>query len=67
MRSFILPLLEETRADLLSSMSAVSQAPIREVLVVKRAENFQLPSDLFYSVVLKRQGGGTARQKKERQ
>ena len=59
MRSFILPLLEETRADLLSSMSALSQLPIREVLVVKRAKNFQLPSDLFYSIVLKRQGCGT--------
>lgn len=52
--SFILPLLEETHADLLSSMETISKAPSREIVSVKRiSKDYKLPKDLFYSIWLK--------------
>lgn len=52
--SFILPLLEETHADLLSSMETISKAPSREIVSVKRiSKDYKLPKDLFYSIFLK--------------
>lgn len=51
-KSFILPLLEETHADLLSSMETISRAPSCEIVFVKRIKKDS--KDFFYSVVLKR-------------
>lgn len=54
-QSFILPLLEETHADLLSSMETIYKAPSCEIVSAKRiAEEYKLPKDLFYSILLKR-------------
>uniref|UniRef100_A0A6P4A234 uncharacterized protein LOC107422114 n=1 Tax=Ziziphus jujuba TaxID=326968 RepID=A0A6P4A234_ZIZJJ len=53
-RSFILPLLEETHADLLSCMASLPQAPSCEIISVKRiTKDYKLPKDFFYSIVLK--------------
>ncbi|RZB98293.1 putative ATP-dependent helicase C29A10.10c, partial [Glycine soja] len=58
LRSFILPLVEETHADLLSCVRTVSKAPIRQIASVRKTKNHQFPSDLFYQItVLKKQGG----------
>ncbi|KAF3457710.1 hypothetical protein FNV43_RR02368 [Rhamnella rubrinervis] len=51
-KSFILPLLEETHADLLSSMETISRAPSCEIVSVKRIT--KVSKDFLYSVVLKR-------------
>ncbi|KAH7521374.1 hypothetical protein FEM48_Zijuj07G0026400 [Ziziphus jujuba var. spinosa] len=53
-KSFILPLLEETHADLLSSMASLPQAPSCEIISVKRiTKDYKPPKNLFYSVALK--------------
>ncbi|CAL5189948.1 unnamed protein product [Lathyrus oleraceus] len=53
-QSFILPLLEETRSDLYSSLQGVSQAPFCEVSKVERdSKQFKLPKALFYQISLK--------------
>ncbi|TKY64709.1 ATP-dependent helicase [Spatholobus suberectus] len=58
MRSFILPLVEETHADLLSSIRTVSKAPISQIISVKKTKKHQIPRDLFYQItVLEKQGG----------
>ncbi|KAG7986340.1 hypothetical protein I3843_03G074500 [Carya illinoinensis] len=54
MKSFIPPLLEETHADLFSNMTALSQAPIREIDSVEMAKEFKSPKDFFYKISLKR-------------
>ncbi|KAF3457713.1 hypothetical protein FNV43_RR02371 [Rhamnella rubrinervis] len=51
-KSFILPLLEETHADLSSSMATISGAPSCEILSVKRISKGS--KDFHYAVVLKR-------------
>ncbi|KAM7523913.1 hypothetical protein LguiA_013815 [Lonicera macranthoides] len=54
LKSFIFPLLEETRADLLSNMSVLSSTPVREVFNVKKAkDDYKPPKDLFYEIHLK--------------
>ncbi|KAB2600276.1 ATP-dependent helicase-like [Pyrus ussuriensis x Pyrus communis] len=50
MKSFIPSLVEETHADLLSSMMNLSQAPTLEILTVKTSKNHGPPKDLFYDV-----------------
>nr|XP_048333039.1 uncharacterized protein LOC107434514 isoform X2 [Ziziphus jujuba var. spinosa] len=52
--SFILPLLEETHADLLLSMESLPRAPSCEIISVKRiTQDYKLPKDFFYTIVLK--------------
>lgn len=52
MKSFITPLIEETHADLLSSITTVSRAPILEVLDVRESINFKPPNGLYYDILL---------------
>ncbi|KAK9287875.1 hypothetical protein L1049_016317 [Liquidambar formosana] len=52
--SFILPLIEETHADLFSAMTRVFSAPVREILSVEESKDYKPPNDLFYDVELKR-------------
>ena len=54
LNSFILPLIEETRSDLCSSLEGVSQAPLCEVMTIERSRDFKPPKDLFYQMTLKR-------------
>lgn len=53
MNSFICPLIEETHADLLSSMETATRAPIREIWRVNLSKDFNLPKDLYYKITLK--------------
>lgn len=53
LNSFISPLIEETHADLFSSMTTLSRAPICEVYDVKITKDFKPPKDLYYSISLK--------------
>ncbi|KAM1133779.1 hypothetical protein FF1_042986 [Malus domestica] len=50
MKSFIPSLVEETHADLLSSMTNLSKAPTCELRTVTASENHRPPKDLFYDV-----------------
>ncbi|XP_048427446.1 uncharacterized protein LOC125471252 isoform X2 [Pyrus x bretschneideri] len=50
MKSFIPSLVEETHADLLSSMTNLSKAPTCELLTVTASENHGPRKDLFYDV-----------------
>jgi hypothetical protein len=52
MTSFCDPLVEETHADLLSSMSTLSRAPTSVILDFKPSKEFKPPKDLFYNVEL---------------
>lgn len=54
MNSFIYPLMEETRADLLSKMTTLYRAPTREIFDVKLAKGHKPPKDLYYTVQLKK-------------
>ncbi|XP_060189971.1 uncharacterized protein LOC132618998 [Lycium barbarum] len=54
LQSFITPLVEETRADLLSNLSIVWRAPALEVLDVIISEDFKPPKGLYYDILLKR-------------
>ncbi|CBI22565.3 unnamed protein product, partial [Vitis vinifera] len=51
--SFIYPLIEETHADLLSSMTMVSQAPLCEILSVETTKDYEPPTNLKYKITLK--------------
>lgn len=60
MTSFIPPLLEEIRADLLMSMKAVFEStwdpeslPAREIQFVEECNGYSPPKNLFYNVSLK--------------
>ncbi|XP_019231453.1 PREDICTED: uncharacterized ATP-dependent helicase C29A10.10c-like [Nicotiana attenuata] len=53
LKSFITPLIEETHADLLSSMFTVSKAAALEVLGVEKSEKFKPPKSLYYEILLK--------------
>ncbi|KAG9137019.1 hypothetical protein Leryth_013854 [Lithospermum erythrorhizon] len=55
-KSFVTPLAEETRADLLSSMGTLFRAPLCKILDVKQSKRFKLPNDLFYSISVLRDG-----------
>ena len=52
-KSFSAPLVEETHADLLSSVKTVSQSLCCEVKSVKPTKGYKPPKDLFYKLVLK--------------
>ncbi|KAJ9679683.1 hypothetical protein PVL29_021572 [Vitis rotundifolia] len=51
--SFIYPLIEETHADLLSSMTMVSQAPLCEILSVETTQDYKPPTNLKYKITVK--------------
>ncbi|KAL4593874.1 hypothetical protein ACB092_M008500 [Castanea dentata] len=53
MNSFIYPLIEETRADLLSSMSTLPLAPSCVILSFIQAKEYEPPKDYFYHVIFK--------------
>nr|KYP76033.1 Helicase SEN1 [Cajanus cajan] len=50
LNSFILPLIEETRTDLCSSMRMVSEAPACEITDIAFSENHNSPHDLLYKI-----------------
>lgn len=54
LKSYVTPLLEETHADLLSNVSAVSRAPALEVVDVKVSKDFNPPKGLYYNILLRR-------------
>nr|XP_027077588.1 uncharacterized protein LOC113701234 [Coffea arabica] len=56
LKSFLYPLIEETHADLFSSMTALSRAPMREVFDVKISKDYKPPKELYYSISLKQMG-----------
>ncbi|KAE9621239.1 putative P-loop containing nucleoside triphosphate hydrolase [Lupinus albus] len=59
MTSFILPLLEETHAELLSNMTNLSKAPICQIKSVKPTNCFKPPQDFFYELfIFEKKGGG---------
>ncbi|KDP35695.1 hypothetical protein JCGZ_10467 [Jatropha curcas] len=55
LKTFITPLLEETRAELSSGMQGLSRAPASEISSIKTSKGFTLPKDLFYEISLKRE------------
>ncbi|THF97169.1 hypothetical protein TEA_003299 [Camellia sinensis var. sinensis] len=58
MKSFINPLIEETHANLFSSLERLSHAPFSQVLSLEITKDYKPPKDLFYKISLKR--GNTA-------
>ena len=54
LNSFVAPLIEETHADLLSSMTRLSLAPSRQLYSVERDKDYKAPRDLFYNIVLRK-------------
>ncbi|CAL2229703.1 unnamed protein product [Prunus armeniaca] len=59
MKTFIPSLVEETHADLLSSMETLSQAPTCEILAVRTSKGHKPPKDLFYDIIIKGRGEAT--------
>ncbi|CAI9110339.1 OLC1v1010345C1 [Oldenlandia corymbosa var. corymbosa] len=53
LKSFIHPLLEETRAGLSASLNTLARAPACEVFDVKLSKDFKTPKDLYYTISLK--------------
>lgn len=53
LESFILPLIEETRTDLCSSMKMVSEAPACEITDIDISKDFNPPHDLLYQIEMK--------------
>lgn len=50
LKSFIFPLLEETRTDLCSSIKIVSEAPACQITDIDFAEDYNPPYDLLYNI-----------------
>ncbi|GFS33792.1 P-loop containing nucleoside triphosphate hydrolases superfamily protein [Actinidia rufa] len=48
------PLIEETHADLFSSMETVPQAPTREICTIKKSKGYKPPKALYYDISLHR-------------
>ncbi|KAK7387347.1 hypothetical protein VNO78_28075 [Psophocarpus tetragonolobus] len=53
LNSFILPLIEETRADLCSSMKILAEAPVCEMTDINFSEDYKPPHDLLYQIEMK--------------
>ncbi|XP_061360518.1 uncharacterized protein LOC133304491 isoform X2 [Gastrolobium bilobum] len=53
LNSFILPLIEETRTDLCSSIKMVSEAPACEITDIDFSEDYNPPNDLLYKLEMK--------------
>ncbi|CAJ2640612.1 unnamed protein product [Trifolium pratense] len=51
--SFILPLIEETRTELCSSIKMVSKAPTWEITDIELSNDYEPPLDLFYKIEIK--------------
>ncbi|KAF5466228.1 hypothetical protein F2P56_016175 [Juglans regia] len=52
LKSLSIPLIKETQADLLASISTVSRAPICKIVSVQKSKNYKPPHDFFYSIML---------------
>ncbi|KAK2967368.1 hypothetical protein RJ640_027034 [Escallonia rubra] len=52
MKSFIYPLIEETRADLSSHMATLFRAPICQIFDVRISKDHKPPKDLYYHLSL---------------
>ncbi|GKV00267.1 hypothetical protein SLEP1_g12986 [Rubroshorea leprosula] len=52
LKSFVLPLIEETHADLLSSLTSVSGAPSFEIRSINISKHHEYPKNLAYELVL---------------
>ena len=48
------PLIEETHADLFSSIETVPQAPTREICTIKKSKGYKPPKALYYDISLHR-------------
>ncbi|KAK1410595.1 hypothetical protein QVD17_37132 [Tagetes erecta] len=59
-KSFIVPLFEETHADLFSKILGVNRAPFAEVIRVQTAKGFIPPKSLVYTISLIRRKGSYA-------
>ncbi|KAG4920415.1 hypothetical protein JHK86_049228 [Glycine max] len=53
LKSFIFPLIEETRTDLCSSMKMLSEAPACEITDINLSEDYSPPHDLLYQIEMK--------------
>lgn len=58
MKSFKLPLLEETHADLVSKMESISSAPICEISSLTTSKTFNPSRDFLYTLILKEKWEG---------
>jgi len=58
--SFIVPLFEETHADLFSKILGVNRAPFAEITKVQTAKGFIPPKSLVYTISIKRRKGSYA-------
>ncbi|XP_042503371.1 uncharacterized protein LOC122080630 isoform X2 [Macadamia integrifolia] len=56
--SYIFPLIEETHADLRSSIMDLSQAPKYQIDHVEESDDHEPPRDLFYDMVVVKEGDG---------
>lgn len=54
LESFIIPLIEETRTDLCSSMATLSDSLCFEIKSIRKSKHFKLPKNLLYNVILKK-------------
>ncbi|KAF6174660.1 hypothetical protein GIB67_006312 [Kingdonia uniflora] len=54
LEAYMYPLIEETHADMFSSMMLLSHAPTCEILSIEESKNFKLPERLFYDVIIER-------------
>lgn len=55
MNSFYIPLIEETHADLLSSMSTLSRAPTRRIISLRKLKQQKAAEDPLYFVSLEKE------------
>ena len=56
LKSFTVPLVEETHADLLSSMKTISHSLCCKIQHVKQSKDFKPPKDLFYDLFVSESG-----------
>lgn len=56
MNSFVFPLIEETHADLFSSLTMVSKASTVEILEISIPEGHNPPHDLLYNIKMQKLG-----------
>ncbi|KAJ6707313.1 DNA2/NAM7 HELICASE FAMILY [Salix viminalis] len=59
MKAFILPLQEETHADLLSNAESLAGAPTYRILRVRKSKDHKPPKDLFYEISMEQTSGGS--------
>ncbi|OIV95691.1 hypothetical protein TanjilG_01485 [Lupinus angustifolius] len=50
LKSFIFPLIEETRTDLCSNIKMVSEAPICQIIDIDFAQDYNPPNNLLYKI-----------------